>query len=141
LTFSKVFTPSIPFSESTAPTEEIDGVKTLEKVNELIEKFALFIVNINKGRIQSNDSVNQFLDTEDLIVRRDMFGDSRQNENIQTLENAVTMKVSLILLEFERPTHNTHPHLTPHICTFVRLSIYLCISLHKYVWVYAYVYM
>lgn len=122
---SPTLAPPIPFSESTDPTEEIDGVKTLEKVDEIIEKFTLFIVNINKGRIQSNDSVNQFLDTEDLMVRREIFRDSKQNENIQTFENAVAMKVSLTLLEFERPTHNTHPHLTPHICTFVRLSIYL----------------
>lgn len=138
---SPTLAPPIPFRESPAHTEEIVGVKTLKKVDEIIEKFTLFIVNINKGRILSNDSVNQFLDTKDLMVRRDIFGDSKQNENMQTLENAVTMKVSLTLLEFERPTHNTHPHLTPHIYTFVRLSIYLCICLHKCVWAYAYVYM
>mmetsp|Transcript_29314 Transcript_29314/g.28063 ORF Transcript_29314/g.28063 Transcript_29314/m.28063 type:complete len:427 (-) Transcript_29314:352-1632(-) len=73
--------------------EEIDCVGNFEKVDEIIQKFSLFIVNVNQGNIQSNDAVNQFLNSEDLMVENDFFGEGDQNnDNIQTLENAVAMK-------------------------------------------------
>jgi hypothetical protein len=77
--------------------EEIDGVENLEKIDEIIQKFFLFIVNVNKGRIQNNETVDQFLNTEDLMIKSDLFGEGNQNnDNIQTLENAVAIKVNSI---------------------------------------------
>lgn len=94
---SPILAPPIPFIDSTASDEEIDDEDGLERLVESIQKFSLFIMNVNNGRVKRDDTVNHYLDVEDLTLTRDTFGDGSENgSNTQALETAVNMKVRVI---------------------------------------------